>query len=397
MIPVRFDWFSDLDHAALPASPAWQDSFQLRRSWPVSASHLLLEYRSSQGQILTAQASRDHGDLQQQAARIQRATGQLPPLLSYPNGWSLLLQANGVDARLITLQRLLRSDRAQLLSHRPNKRAMLQWHTGHAPFFCKLLASRRAFRRVLTGFSWAASHSGYPCDAIQQSRFRTPELQRVLPHSRTLVTTQVAGISLYDALRHDRCDPAMAYQIGQALKALQTSEAGTNLQSHSHRDEADVLVQWAASVEAYQPELAALVQQPLARVVAALLASDQDWVIAHRDLHDKQILLLPEQPPGLIDFDTIAMAHPALDLANLLAHLELRQLQGYAGAAPIGAIAAALVAGYGDLPPGGALQAYLDSARLRLACVYAFRPRWHGIIATIVTRIGTEYGEPLFC
>ena len=90
--------------------------------------------------------------------------------------------------------------------------------------------------------------------------------------------------------------------------------------------------------------------------------------LLHRDLHDGQILLAPDGTIGLLDADTLARGEPALDLGNLVAHLERF--------APDPAAATdALLDGY-DPPADTArrLGAYTDAARLRLDCVYAFRP-----------------------
>lgn len=64
--------------------------------------------------------------------------------------------------------------------------------------------------------------------------------------------------------------------------------------------------------------------------------------MTHRDLHDGQVLVdratvdasavtgsWSATPVGFLDLDTAAVAHPGLDLANLLAHLDL-----LAGAGP---------------------------------------------------------------
>ena len=69
----------------------------------------------------------------------------------------------------------------------------------------------------------------------------------------------------------------------------------------------------------------------------------------------------------------MAIGDPALDLANLLAHLDLRERQGLIDdAAPL---RRAVLHGYG---PGSALvkrlPGYEALARQRLAAVYAFRP-----------------------
>src|SRR5699024_7011671 len=97
--------------------------------------------------------------------------------------------------------------------------------------------------------------------------------------------------------------------------------------------------------------------------------------VLHRDLHDKQILVDDTQV-GLLDFDLAAAGDPALDLANLLVHLDLRVLQGRSSRAQAQACAHAIRQAYDVRPEAGArIAAYQLTTRIRLACVYAFRPR----------------------
>ncbi|WP_157937001.1 glycosyltransferase family protein [Geodermatophilus chilensis] len=111
-----------------------------------------------------------------------------------------------------------------------------------------------------------------------------------------------------------------------------------------------------------------------ASVRDALRATAPDPAVPlHRDLHDRQVLVAGDGSVGLLDFDLLAAGEPALDLANLLAHLSLRQRQGLvADAAPL---RAAVLEGY---RPSSAVAARVPvheaTTRLRLAAVYAFRP-----------------------
>ena len=74
---------------------------------------------------------------------------------------------------------------------------------------------------------------------------------------------------------------------------------------------------------------------------------------------------------GLIDFDLMAAGDPAVDVANFICHLELREQQGGAAAAPL---VAAFLDGY--QPSRAVRQAlpfYLATSARRLTAVYAFR------------------------
>jgi hypothetical protein len=86
------------------------------------------------------------------------------------------------------------------------------------------------------------------------------------------------------------------------------------------------------------------------------------------------------------------MGDPALDVANLLVHLELRSRQQHCSPGRSQRAAAAFLEGY---QPGPELwdrvAAYALATRVRLACVYAFRPRWR----SLAPRLLDGYGEQL--
>lgn len=114
---------------------------------------------------------------------------------------------------------------------------------------------------------------------------------------------------------------------------------------------------------------------PGVEAVAQALAAGpaEPPVLLHRDLHDRQVLVADDGSVGLLDFDLLAAGEPALDLANLLVHLELREHQGLL--ADAGVLRDAVLEAY---RPSTAtltrLPAYAAATRLRLAAVYAFRP-----------------------
>src|SRR5699024_9179538 len=111
--------------------------------------------------------------------------------------------------------------------------------------------------------------------------------------------------------------------------------------------------------------------------------------LLHRDLHDQQVLISPnQQRPGLLDLDTAAWGEPALDVANVLAHLDLRVRQDLLTQ---WRAAAAREAFLGALAPDGAtrsrVDAYQVAARLRLSAVYALRPRWRAMAVDLFTEV----------
>jgi aminoglycoside phosphotransferase (APT) family kinase protein len=114
--------------------------------------------------------------------------------------------------------------------------------------------------------------------------------------------------------------------VMRAIQCLQglPVEAG----EHTAPDELAILTAWADRTAEVFPDLALRLRAPLAQL-ADDLSSLQTLpaVPCHRDLHEGQILL-HQGSVGLLDFDTLRLGDPALDIGNLQAHLLLAGLQG---------------------------------------------------------------------
>jgi aminoglycoside phosphotransferase (APT) family kinase protein len=92
---------------------------------------------------------------------------------------------------------------------------------------------------------------------------------------------------------------------------------------------------------------------------------------------------------GLLDFDTLAVGEAALDVANALVHFELRALQRLCLPEQARAATLEFLDAYGPGPEvRRRLDAYADATRLRLACVYAFRPLSSTLPALLLGSIG---------
>lgn len=163
-------------------------------------------------------------------------------------------------------------------------------------------------------------------------------------------------------------------QFADRWPALARRRVG--LPTHTAAAEAAVLSTWLTHAERFSalPRLEA-VRLAVAATCAALGAGSPDpETLVHRDLHDKQ-LVWDGATLGVLDLDTAASGEAALDLANLAVHLDLRLLQGALSPAArdtaLGLVEQVAVA-VGATP--ARLTAYAQAARLRLACLYAFRP-----------------------
>ena len=105
--------------------------------------------------------------------------------------------------------------------------------------------------------------------------------------------------------------------------------------------------------------------------------------LVHRDFYEKQVLVDGARTV-LIDFDTLCLGNPALDLGNFLAHLRLAELQGTVDSKPL---KEAFLAGYGagvSAELDRRIEAYTKSTLLRLACLYSFSTRWRHLAAPLL-------------
>jgi Phosphotransferase enzyme family len=176
-------------------------------------------------------------------------------------------------------------------------------------------------------------------------------------------------------------------RVGRALLDFQRRVRTADLPEHDAAAELAVLDDLA------QRSVVALGRLPEGWIEARRRAQQavprhEVLVAAHRDLHDGQ-LLVDDEHVGLLDFDGLCAASSALDLANLSAHLELRALQGIEGADTYSAEACgrALLEALGDDDQGRLhepLRFYQASTFLRLALLYALRPRWASLSPSLV-------------
>lgn len=301
----------------------------LRRAWPHRGGGLSVELRDRAGRL--------------RAARVT-PTGSLHP------------SPFATDPRLPALHPGLGGT---LVVHRLHRRAVVL--TGERAI--KLLRPGRAqealgAHRALEPLIRAAGLGAARILDSQPARIDTA----LLPGS-SLYSLGEAGRAGWEAL-------------AAAWPGLVAGPAGAEgLAAHRGGQEAAVLWQWftTASRHGLLPAPEALGRQVTA-VCRALEEGGGTLVPAHRDLHDAQ-LLWDGSALSLLDLDTACRAEAALDLGNLLAHVELAGLQGRLGAAGLNRVLGLLEAMGRALPTSPErVSVYRQGARLRLACVHAYRP-----------------------
>lgn len=249
----------------------------------------------------------------------------------------------------------------------------------------------------------AAAHAGATVVAHRAGRravLRTGEgFVKLTRASRFAgVADRAERVTALTALRSPRI---LRRDDGRATLILESVGERTLLEAGRQLDEGDFRAVWRG-VGAGLAELADLdpaglprhdVDDELVAIRRALESggvvapAEYEWVeralrsgsgvegVLHRDLHDKQLLLPADgtAPVGLIDVDTLAVGERALDIANLVVHLELREVQGILAEGRALAAASALREGLGSRELWERVPAYAAATRLRLAGVYASR------------------------
>jgi len=301
-----------------------------RRSWPERGGALAVEALTRDARVVAARVDGTASTV------LDTADPELPALAAAAPG-------------------------ATVISHRAGRRAVLR----RPGSYLKVVRPGHAARMV-GGLATARDLLG--------TGPAVPLLPVVLAVDDTAGCVELAelpGPTLHRLLADDpTAADTLAGRTGAALAVLQ-SAPGAALAVHRHREEADVLRRWTTDATAWDGTDRTAAAEQLATRLLAL--PEPTWVPAHRDLHDKQLVAVGDRV-GLLDLDTLCAADPALDIANLLAHLRLRVLQGHCTAAVAGRCAARLRASAGGRAGAQAVVTYTAATLLRLAAVYTFRP-----------------------
>ncbi len=275
------------------------------------------------------------------------------------------------DRKLPLAQRLpqLKSGAdVQVLAYRPGKRVVLR------------LTDERG-ERVLKGY--------------REQRLAAA-VQRHVWAARALLTAPVVAVDVVDVWEQasalefnlapgDSLDVSgenrsVFHHIGVSLRQLQSARPFDNAPRHDAHHELDVLDGLAAAMGRAgipRPPGFDTLRAALPLTTALLTAPLSP---AHRDLHDGQFVA--DGPAlTLLDFDLACLADNALDAANLMAHLKLRELQGLNGADQdsFERCGQELLDGLarGDQPDfADRLRFYQATTSLRLSLIYGLRPPW---------------------
>jgi aminoglycoside phosphotransferase (APT) family kinase protein len=341
---------------------------RLRKAEPRRPGLLALEISAADGRICAAQWHTDPRESVRVANQLRARFGNGSARLTAGN--HLLVQQRGADRTLLPLRDLVDRPGAALVTHRPERRAVVRT-SGH-----------RYVRVVRPGHT--ATVVG-PLSTVRPGGVRVPVVLHA-DDTRGLVTiSEMSGRTLRDRLAdHRLSDEEIATdgkQVGAAIRALHSHRARVSRLVHDGTAEMAAAQRWlnaAAHFGLLEPEA----WRDRESQVASLLAeTPPELALLHRDLHDTQIVLQGGEPVALLDLDLATYGDPALDLANLLVHIDLRARQGICTDRRALMFATAVLDGYSPDPTLlRRLPAYAASTRLRLAGVYSFRETTPGLV-----------------
>lgn len=295
----------------------------------------------------------------------------------------LELLRDGRDSRLPALRHAAKH--GEVLVHRAHHRAVVR----SGDQYVKIFRLRQA--------NEAAGRHAWMNELLGAGDFLTPDIVSYTPGSLTL--TGLPGRSLFELGKDPAVSDAQfekawhqwadAWVRQQAL--ARTGRERLTLEGLPPRSAAVELANlrrivnlWllhAHDIPAAETQRHA-VRAAAIRAAQGLLGTDADpFVWSHGDLHDKQIFSAdPGAPLGLLDFDEAGRAEAAADLANLAVHLQLRLGQHRLTAVRYQSALREVVAAAEELQVTPArFDAYAGATRLRLGCLYSFRPQWNAL------------------
>lgn len=357
------------------------------------------------GELVGEAAEKRYEELLRKLRKKKR--GQLPPngptdLVTCLPDLGLILRFPGLDEQLLGLKVALdpvamRSILSQylpldgsevtgcvseLLGHRLGKRCVIRYHlesldpkTGekiHRSLIGKVYKSRgNRGMQVFTAMRglWEQGFGDGAPD-----RVRIPKPLAYVPDRQLLLMEDVHGSALA-ALEGSEIERAIE-TAGMALAKLHRCSLKVPGR-YTPRDEVALLADWVTVISQVHPGMKTALEKAFAEVRNALDRCLRfEPTLVHRDFYEKQVLVGGLQTT-LIDFDTLCLSDPAIDLGNFLAHLRLAGLQRLGN---VKRLEEAFLAAYrpwpsGDLPVR--VEAYTKSSLLRLACLYSLWPQWN--------------------
>jgi thiamine kinase-like enzyme len=209
----------------------------------------------------------------------------------------------------------------------------------------------------------------------------------ILDHNRDLgaiFMENAPGISLHFLIDRDIFTEACSAS-GRVLRKLHKLDT-TDLQIYTKGDELGNLIGLQELIKDMYPEFIDDLRRNLGDLSDRKPEATKEPVFTHRDYFDKQ-LLYSEFGTTLLDYGNAALADPALDAGNFIAHLILRKLQHPDCGPNIDKGIDAFIESYGEFDELFEERSkwWIRASLLRLFALYLLRPRWRNMAADLIT------------
>ena len=224
----------------------------------------------------------------------------------------------------------------------------------------------------------------------QPAALRFPRIVGRVARWNMLLWKGSPGIAVHDLLGAEGAEEAVEI-AGQCLGELHRSSIDWP-RVHDRRREFETLRSWIKAVATADVARGGRIYRALQRLME-WEPDEGELVPSHRDFYDKQ-LLIDGRHGSLLDLETASRAEPELDVANFLAHLELRTFQGreLGGRGLLQRFTDSYAAHRAELSEERLLW-YRASTFLRLACVYFFRTESHELADRLLAEAREALGE----
>ncbi len=254
---------------------------------------------------------------------------------------------------------------ARLVAWRPGRRAVVRVVATNGTVHWLKLLDRKSWRRAAAAFAAVGS-------ALPPTRLALPQL--LLPEACAYLAPNAAGTSLRTLAANDAWPPITTLVRG--LLALGYTDVCAELPRYDFERARAASLGSLAQGAVLRADLG-----DVADAITCLAAPEAPPRLGfvHGDLHDKQ-LFLDQDALTVIDLEGMAFGDMRFDLANLAEHVRLRDLQQHG--TDSGRTDRLLArCGHGPDEPG--MRAFRTVVRARLCGVYALRPRWQTLVATL--------------
>ncbi len=260
---------------------------------------------------------------------------------------------------------------ADVLRYVPGKRCQIRYHFGSRSEPKTLLGKTfkddrgRTLAKRMNQVNDLYRLNGNP-------ELSAPRSPGYLEEWKMVVQEDVPATTLKELARRGALEEEHLTRAAQCLAVLHTS----SLQFDNHYSLGKELALLQSTHE--QLQQAGLVSPSRQRLLREILQWGESLNLSslcpvHRDFYDKQVLV-QESRLWLIDLDTLTSGPPEIDLANFVAHLHLRSLQGFQ--VPPENWDGLFLDSYSrsaSRPDATLVRFFLAAAFFRLGCRYTFR------------------------